>query len=164
MILIQLAVILVCIFMGARMSGISLGVMGMIGLLVLLFVFGLQPADPPLEVMLIILSVVTAAAAWQAAGGMDFLVSVGIVIASVGNGNITNTALDACAKASKKGIVVVRSTRATGTVGRNVEVNDDEQGLVASFNLNPQKSRILLSVALIKPRKLDEIQKMFIEY
>ncbi len=58
------------------MSGIGLGVMGMIGLLILMFGFGLQPADPPLEVMLIILSVVTAAAALQAAGGMDYLVRV----------------------------------------------------------------------------------------
>ncbi len=76
MIFVQLLVLLVCIFIGARMSGIGLGVMGMIGLLILLFVFGMQPADPPLEVMLIILSVVTAAAALQAAGGMDFLVNV----------------------------------------------------------------------------------------
>ena len=58
------------------MSGIGLGVMGMIGLLILLFVFRMQPADPPLEVMLIILSVVTAAAALQAAGGMDYLVNL----------------------------------------------------------------------------------------
>jgi len=58
------------------MSGIGLGVMGMIGLLILLFVFGIQPSDPPLEVMLIILSVVTAAAALQAAGGMDYLVKL----------------------------------------------------------------------------------------
>src|SRR6188768_2343921 len=76
MIFIQLAVLLVCIFVGARMSGIGLGVMGMIGLLILLFVFGMQPSDPPLEVMLIIMSVVTAAAALQAAGGMDYLVTV----------------------------------------------------------------------------------------
>jgi len=76
MIFVQLAVLLVCIFLGARMSGIGLGVMGMIGLLILLFVFDMQPADPPLEVMLIILSVVTAAAALQAAGGMDYLVAV----------------------------------------------------------------------------------------
>jgi anaerobic C4-dicarboxylate transporter DcuA len=74
MIFLQLAVLLFCIFLGSRMSGIGLGVMGMIGLLILLFVFGMQPADPPLEVMLIILSVVTAAAALQAAGGMDWLV------------------------------------------------------------------------------------------
>ncbi|MCU0398746.1 MAG: anaerobic C4-dicarboxylate transporter [Cyclobacteriaceae bacterium] len=76
MVLVQLAVLLTFIFIGARMSGIGLGVMGMIGLLILMFGFGLQPADPPLEVMLIILSVVTAAAALQAAGGMDYLVQV----------------------------------------------------------------------------------------
>ena len=76
MIFVQLAVLLICIFIGARMSGIGLGVMGMIGLLVFLFGFGMQPADPPIEVMLIIMSVVTAAAALQAAGGMDYLVQV----------------------------------------------------------------------------------------
>src|SRR4051794_13853616 len=76
MILLQLVILLICIFIGARMSGIGLGVMGMIGLLILLFVFKMQPADPPLEVMLIILSVVTAAAALQAAGGMDYLVNL----------------------------------------------------------------------------------------
>ena len=76
MIFIQLAIILICIFIGARMSGIGLGVMGMIGLLLLIFIFRMQPADPPLEVMLIILSVVTAAAALQAAGGMDWLVNI----------------------------------------------------------------------------------------
>lgn len=76
MIFIELIILLTCIFIGARMSGIGLGVMGMIGLLILLFVFGMQPSEPPLEVMLIILSVVTAAAALQAAGGMDYLVSI----------------------------------------------------------------------------------------
>ncbi|MDR7371357.1 type II asparaginase [Flavobacterium aquidurense] len=89
----------------------------------------------------------------------------GIVIAGVGNGNMNKASLDACARASKKGIIVVRSTRvATGLVGRNVECNDDELGLIASYNLNPQKSRILLTVALLKPRKLDELQKIFLEY
>src|SRR5215203_7492293 len=76
MVFLQLAILLICIFIGARMSGIGLGVMGMIGLLILLFAFKMQPSDPPLEVMLIILSVVTAAAALQAAGGMDYLVNV----------------------------------------------------------------------------------------
>jgi anaerobic C4-dicarboxylate transporter DcuA len=89
MIFLQLAVLLICIFIGARMSGIGLGVMGMIGLLILLFVFGLQPSDPPLEVMLIILSVVTAAAALQAAGGMDYLVSVAGKILRSRPGQIT---------------------------------------------------------------------------
>jgi len=89
----------------------------------------------------------------------------GIVIAGVGNGNMNKASLDACARASKKGIIVVRSTRvATGIVGRNVECNDDELGLIASYGLNPQKSRILLTVALLKQRKLDELQKIFLEY
>jgi anaerobic C4-dicarboxylate transporter DcuA len=89
MIFIQLAILLVCIFIGARMSGIGLGVMGMIGLLILLFGFGVQPADPPLEVMLIIMSVVTAAAALQAAGGMDYLVQVAGKILRSHPGQIT---------------------------------------------------------------------------
>ena len=89
----------------------------------------------------------------------------GIIIAGVGNGNMTKSALEACQRAAKKGVIVVRSTRvATGNVGRNVEVNDDEMGLVASMELNPQKARILLSVALLKSRKLDEIQKLFLDY
>lgn len=89
MIFFQLAVILICIFIGARMSGIGLGVMGMLGLLVLLFIFRLQPSDPPLEVMLIILSVVTAAAALQAAGGMEYLVDIAAKILRKHPGQIT---------------------------------------------------------------------------
>lgn len=89
----------------------------------------------------------------------------GIVIAGVGNGNMNKTSLDAAANAVKKGVVVVRSTRvATGSVGRNVEVNDDELGFVASDELNPQKARILLSLALLKPRSNGEIQKLFLTY
>jgi L-asparaginase len=89
----------------------------------------------------------------------------GIVIAGVGNGNMNKSALEACQRAAKKGVFVVRSTRvATGNVGRNVEVNDDELGLIASYDLNPQKSRILLSVALLKPRKPEEVQQLFYQY
>jgi anaerobic C4-dicarboxylate transporter DcuA len=89
MIFVQLAILLICIFIGARMSGIGLGVMGMIGLLILLFVFRIQPSDPPLEVMLIIMSVVTAAAALQAAGGMDYLVKLAGKILRSRPGQIT---------------------------------------------------------------------------
>ena len=89
----------------------------------------------------------------------------GIVIAGVGNGNMNKASLEAAANASKKGVVVVRSTRvATGSVGRNVEVNDDESGFIASDELNPQKSRILLSLALLKPRSRAEIQNLFTTY
>jgi L-asparaginase len=89
----------------------------------------------------------------------------GIIIAGVGNGNMPAAALEACSRASKKGVIVVRSSRvATGNVGRNVEVDDDKLGLVASMDLNPQKSRILLSVALLKSRTLPEIQKLYLDY
>jgi L-asparaginase len=89
----------------------------------------------------------------------------GIVIAGVGNGNMNQTSLVAAARAAKKGVVVVRSSRVvTGTVGRNVEVNDDEMNLVASDELNPQKSRILLMLALLKPRPTAEIQNLFYSY
>lgn len=89
----------------------------------------------------------------------------GIVIAGVGNGNMNKASLDAAARAVKKGVAVVRSSRvATGLVGRNVEVNDDELGFVASDELNPQKSRILLSLALLKPRPASEVQQLFTTY
>ena len=79
----------------------------------------------------------------------------GVVIAGVGNGNMTKAGLDALAAQAKKGVVCVRSTRvATGRVGRNVEVDDDKLGLIASDDLNPQKARVLLRLALLKPRSL----------
>ena len=89
----------------------------------------------------------------------------GIVIAGVGNGNMNKASLEAAARAAKKGVVVVRSTRvATGSVGRNVEVNDDELVFVASDELNPQKARLLLSLALLKQRSMTELQNLFTTY
>jgi L-asparaginase len=89
----------------------------------------------------------------------------GIVIAGVGNGNMTKPALDALAAQAKKGIVCVRSTRvATGQVGRGVEVNDDSLGFVASLGHNPQKSRVLLRLALLKTSDPKQIQRYFDEY
>jgi L-asparaginase len=89
----------------------------------------------------------------------------GVVIAGVGNGNMTKPALDALAAQAKKGIVCVRSSRvATGRVGRNVEVDDDKLGLIASDDLNPQKARVLLRLALLKPRTPAEMQRLFVEY
>jgi L-asparaginase len=83
----------------------------------------------------------------------------------VGNGNMNKATLEAAARAVKKGVVVVRSSRVpTGTVGRNVEVNDDEMGFVASDELNPQKSRILLMLALLKTRPSAQIQELFSTY
>jgi L-asparaginase len=89
----------------------------------------------------------------------------GIVIAGVGNGNMNKASVEAAARAAKKGVVVVRASRVmSGLVGRNVEVNDDELGFVASDELNPQKARILLMLLLLKPRPLSEVQKAFYTY
>ena len=64
----------------------------------------------------------------------------GIVIAGVGNGNMTSEALEALAEARKKGVVVVRSTRLpSGSVPRNDEVDDDKLGFVASGELKPPR-------------------------
>ena len=74
--LIQLLFVLVCIIVGARIGGIGLGVMGGLGVAILTFVFGLQPTSPPIDVMLMIAAVISAAGAMQAAGGLDFLVKI----------------------------------------------------------------------------------------
>ena len=76
MIYIELLVVLLAIFIGARVGGIGLGIFGMIGLGILVFGFGLKPGNPPIDVMLIILAVITAAATLQASGGLDYLVKV----------------------------------------------------------------------------------------
>jgi L-asparaginase len=89
----------------------------------------------------------------------------GIVVAGVGNGNMTKPALDALSAQAKRSIVGVRSSRVTtGQVGRNVEVNDDKEGLVASLGLNPQKARVLLRLALLKTSDPRTIQRYFDEY
>jgi L-asparaginase len=89
----------------------------------------------------------------------------GLVVAGVGDGNMTTPALDTLTRAAKSGVVVVRSTRLpSGIVLRNNEVNDDEKGFVASGELNPAKSRVLLQLALTRTNDPVRIQKMFYEY
>ena len=73
---IQFAVVLLCILIGAQVGGIGLGVFGGIGLAVMAFGFHIQPTSPPIDVMLMIMAVVSAGAAMQAAGGLDYLVRV----------------------------------------------------------------------------------------
>ena len=76
LIIIQLLIVLALIFIGARVGGIGLGIYGMVGVFILVFIFGLKPGNIPLDVMLIIVSVITATAALQAAGGLDYLVGL----------------------------------------------------------------------------------------
>lgn len=72
----QLIFVLVAIIIGARLGGIGLGVMGGVGLAILTFGFGLQPTSPPIDVMLMIAAVISAASCMQAAGGLDYMVKL----------------------------------------------------------------------------------------
>ena len=76
MFLVQFAIVLLCILVGARGGGIGLGVFGGLGLAILSFGFGLKPAGLPIDVMFMIMAVVSAAAAMQAAGGLDYMIKI----------------------------------------------------------------------------------------
>lgn len=89
----------------------------------------------------------------------------GVVIAGDGNGNMNQASIDAAADAAKKGIYIVRASRVpTGTVGRNVEVDDDAHGFIVSDELNPAKARILLMLALTKPLTTEQLQELYYHY
>lgn len=76
LVIIQLLIVLALIFIGARVGGIGLGIYGMIGVFILVYGFGLAPGSVPIDVMMIIVAVITAASALQASGGLEYLVGV----------------------------------------------------------------------------------------
>lgn len=76
LVILQLVVVLAMIFIGAKVGSIGLGIYGMVGVFILVFGFGLAPGNIPIDVMLIIVAVITASAALQAAGGLDYMVEV----------------------------------------------------------------------------------------
>ena len=89
----------------------------------------------------------------------------GIVLAGVGDGNFYKDVFDVAVKAQEKGVQIVRSSRVpTGATNQDAEVDDAKYHFVASLNLNPQKARILLMLALTKTHDWQEIQKYFAEY
>ena len=89
----------------------------------------------------------------------------GLVIAGVGDGNMTTPAFEAVQRAVAKGVVVVRSTRVgEGVVRRNIELDDDKAGTVAAKELNPAKARVLLKLALMKTTQPRKIQELFDKY
>jgi anaerobic C4-dicarboxylate transporter DcuB len=69
-------VVLGCIYMGVREGGLGLGIWGLAGVGILVFVFRVAPGDPPIDAVFIVIAVITAASAMQAAGGTDWMVSV----------------------------------------------------------------------------------------
>jgi anaerobic C4-dicarboxylate transporter-like protein len=74
MFFLQLAILLLCIVVGARLGGIALGTVSGIGLVFFMVVLGMPPGNPPAVVLGMILAVITALSMMEAAGGMDFLV------------------------------------------------------------------------------------------
>lgn len=89
----------------------------------------------------------------------------GIVLAGVGDGNTTDAALAALARAAEKGVAVVRCSRtAAGVADRNIEVDDDKLGFIAGMELNAQKARILLMLGLTKTSDVGKLQQYFHEY
>lgn len=99
---------------------------------------------------------------------VDFAVkdgAKGLVLAGVGDGNTTDAALAALERAAKQGIAVVRSTRTgSGIVARNMELDDDRLGFIASMDLNPQKARVLLMLGLTRTSDPAKLQEMFTRY
>ena len=69
------AVVIGCIYMGVRAGGAGLGIWGLVGVFILVYGFHLAPGDPPTDAVFIIIAVITAASAMQAAGGTDWMVA-----------------------------------------------------------------------------------------
>ncbi|MES2697601.1 MAG: L-asparaginase 2, partial [Verrucomicrobiota bacterium] len=86
-------------------------------------------------------------------------------IAGVGDGNLHATALAAATEAARAGIALVRSSRTgSGLVERNIEIDDDALGFIAADELNPQKARVLLQLALTRTTDPKIIQETFFTY
>lgn len=76
MFLVELFIVLLAIWLGARLGGIGIGFAGGMGVLILTLGFGMKPGVIPFDVIEIIMAVIAAIAAMQVAGGMDYLVSL----------------------------------------------------------------------------------------
>jgi L-asparaginase len=89
----------------------------------------------------------------------------GIVIAGVGDGNWTAPTTEAVKQVIAQGVVVVRSSRTNGgIIRRNIELDDDKLGTVASMELNPAKARVLLQLVLLKTSDAKKVQDYFNRY
>ncbi len=89
----------------------------------------------------------------------------GIVVAGVGDGNMTSVATDGLQDAVRAGVAVVRSSRTgSGSVIRNVELDDDKLHFIASGELNPQKARVLLMLGLTRTQDVGALQEYFDRY
>lgn len=74
--IVQLCIVLLALYVGARYGSLALGAISGIGLAILVFGFGLRPGTPPTDVIYIIIAAVTCAGVMQASGGMDWLIQL----------------------------------------------------------------------------------------
>jgi anaerobic C4-dicarboxylate transporter DcuA len=145
MLWVELAILIACIVVGARLGGIALGGVAGIGLVVFVFAFRMPPGGPPVVVLGMIIAVITALAAVQAAGGLDYLVQIAerimrrkpqyitfvaplvtyVLIAASGTQHVIYALLPVIAEVSRK--AGVRPERPM-----SVSVIAAQQGLVAS--------------------------------
>ncbi|RPE13491.1 type II asparaginase [Chitinophaga lutea] len=89
----------------------------------------------------------------------------GIIIAGVGNGNLYPTVERQVKNITRTGVVVVRSSRTgSGRVTLHSETDDAALGTIVADDLNPQKARVLLQLALLKTQNPQKIQEMFFAY
>ena len=99
---------------------------------------------------------------------MEALAAAGakaIIHAGTGNGSVANRMVEPLRQVQAQGVTIVRSSRVPyGFVLRNAEQPDDKYDWVVAHDLNPQKARILASVALTKTADTKELQRMFMEY
>jgi anaerobic C4-dicarboxylate transporter DcuA len=72
----EFAILIACIVIGARVGGVGLGAVSGIGLLIFVFILGMPPGNPPTVVLGMIIAVITALSAMQAAGGLDYLLEL----------------------------------------------------------------------------------------
>jgi anaerobic C4-dicarboxylate transporter DcuB len=70
------AVVIAAIYLGVREGGLGLGIWGLVGVFVLVYIFRIPPGNPPVDAVFIVIAVITAASAMQAAGGIDWMVGV----------------------------------------------------------------------------------------
>lgn len=74
--IVELIVVLVALWIGARYGSLALGAISGIGLAILVFGFQMKPGTPPTDVIYIIIAAVTCAGVLQASGGMDWMIQI----------------------------------------------------------------------------------------
>lgn len=79
-VLIQFIIVIGCILIGMRYGGLAIGMISVVGLAILVFVFGVVPTALPTDVAFIIISVCLCASIMEAAGGLDILIAFGAKI------------------------------------------------------------------------------------